>query len=139
MQRTFIVFLSWGLIVGCDNGGSGTDAGADADVPTDITDTADEGGGDVASSCAPGTDPDNDGISTVNEGGETIDSDGDTTPNYRDTDSDADTVPDSEEAGRGDCETPRDGDGDTTPDFLDDDSDNNGLADGVEPSGDLEG
>jgi hypothetical protein len=139
MQRTIIVLLVLGLVAGCDNGGGGSDAGGDADVPSDFSDATDDGTGEVTSTCDPGTDPDYDGISTVDEGGESLDSDGDTTPNFQDTDSDADTVPDAEESGRTDCETPRDADGDGTPDFRDDDSDNNGLADGVEPAGDLDG
>ena len=46
----------------------------------------------------------------------TLDSDGDGTPNHQDTDSDGDEVPDSSEYGDG--PKPRDTDGDTIPDVL---------------------
>ncbi|MBI5490885.1 MAG: hypothetical protein HY905_26370 [Deltaproteobacteria bacterium] len=139
MKVSTIALLSLALVAGCNGGDSGNGGDADADVLTDITDTADDGGGDVASGCPAGTDPDNDGISTADEGGELVDRDGDTIPNARDPDSDSDTIPDADEAGRSGCGTPRDADGDTTPDFLDDDSDGNGVADSLEPVGDFDG
>ena len=115
-----------------------TDATTDGDVPRDIPDVVETT--DVPVSCPPGTDPDADGISTTDEGGEVLDSDGDTTPNYLDVDSDGDTISDREEAGRDDCgRPPRDNDGDGAPDFLDDDSDDNGIPDRDEPPGDTDG
>ncbi|MBI5502610.1 MAG: hypothetical protein HY907_20360 [Deltaproteobacteria bacterium] len=139
MKTSTIVLLSLAVVAGCNGGDSGNgDGGPDADVPAELGETADDGG-DVVSGCPAGTDPDNDGIATADEGGEVVDRDGDTVPNARDDDSDADTVPDAEEAGRSDCGTPRDADGDTTADFLDDDSDGNGIADAAEPAGDFDG
>ena len=49
---------------------------------------------------------------------------GDGTPDYRDTDSDNDGIPDSFE---GDSTGGPDTDGDGTPDFQDTDSDNDGI------------
>jgi hypothetical protein len=79
--------------------------------------------------CSVVTDTDGDTIADQYES--TVDSDGDTVPNYLDDDSDGDTIPDSVEAGTsGDiCNYPQDSDGDTIPDFLDADSDNDGLLD----------
>jgi hypothetical protein len=110
----------------------------DGDVGRD--DTGAEDFSETSGACPAGTDPDNDGITTEDEGGETLDSDGDTVPNYMDVDSDGDTVSDREEAGRIDCaREPRDSDNDTTPDFLDDDSDGNGILDAAEMPGDTDG
>lgn len=76
-------------------------------------------------------DTDGDTISDAHEGTADPDNDGD--PNYRDLDSDNDTIPDSVEAGDNDLETePRDTDDDGDPDFLDRDSDNDGLRDAWE-------
>jgi hypothetical protein len=138
MQRS----LPWSLAVllavsGACSSGDDTDAGPDGDVPRDVPDVTDVT--DVVTACPAGTDPDSDGISTTDEGGETLDSDGDTTPNARDVDSDGDTISDREEAGREDCgRTPRDFDGDTRADFLDDDSDGNGVPDASEIPGDTD-
>jgi hypothetical protein len=61
------------------------------------------------------------------------DTDGDTTPDYLDTDSDDDTVPDADEAGDDDPETSvRDCDADGAADYVDTDSDDDGLLDGAE-------
>lgn len=61
------------------------------------------------------------------------DTDGDGIPDYRDTDSDADTIPDEDEAGDDDLETsPIDTDSDGIPDFQDDDTDSDGVADADE-------
>ncbi|NMC71068.1 MAG: hypothetical protein GYA57_13520 [Myxococcales bacterium] len=115
-----------------------TDAAPDGDVPRDVPDVVETS--DVPAACPAGTDPDLDGISTDDEGGETLDTDGDTTPNARDVDSDGDTLSDREESGREECDRrPVDADGDTAPDFLDGDSDGNGTPDGAEPPGDLDG
>ncbi len=76
------------------------------------------------------TDSDDDTILDSVEG--TVDSDGDTIPNYRDTDSDGDTILDS-------VELLVDFDGDTIPNYLDLDSDNDTIADKVELAGDSDG
>lgn len=70
-------------------------------------------------------DDDSDGISNGYEGKGDPDEDG--LPNYLDSDSDGDGIPDAEE-GMG-FEPPIDSDGDDHPDFLDLDSDNDGLLD----------
>src|SRR5262249_14946062 len=76
-------------------------------------------------------DSDGDTISDLDEGAlDGRDTDGDGTPDYLDTASDGDCVPDSAAAGDGDLATaPVDTDGDGTPDYLDLDSDNDGLPD----------
>lgn len=97
-----------------DNPGGDTDAG-----------TTDSG---PVLRCSSADDPDGDYISTMDEG--TVDTDGDGTPNYQDTDSDGDTITDRDEAGDSNCEsTPRDTDGDSTPDFLDRDANGDGIDD----------
>jgi hypothetical protein len=142
MQRypslMIVLSLALALAGACSAGDDSTDVGTDTDVPRDVPDGADDGDA-ATTACAPGTDPDNDGISTEDEGGETLDTDGDTIPNYLDVDSDGDTISDQEEGGRTDCSHPRDGDGDTIPDFMDTDSDNNGIPDSAETRGDLDG
>jgi|GEM_PF-3171270 len=75
------------------------------------------------------TDSDNDTLPDEDEG--SIDTDGDGNANYRDTDSDNDTLTDTQEAGENTAQ-PRDTDGDGTVDYLDVDSDNDGLLDSVE-------
>ncbi|HNW15142.1 MAG TPA: hypothetical protein PKM15_00415 [bacterium] len=70
------------------------------------------------------TDSDDDGIPDSIEGLEDIDKDG--IPNYRDTDSDGDGYSDSAECPTLPC---RDTDGDSIPDYVDFDSDNDGLTD----------
>ncbi len=70
------------------------------------------------------TDSDDDGIPDSIEGLEDIDKDG--IPNYRDTDSDGDGYSDSVEAP---SLPARDTDGDSIPDYVDFDSDNDGLTD----------
>jgi fimbrial isopeptide formation D2 family protein/uncharacterized repeat protein (TIGR01451 family) len=78
-------------------------------------------------------DSDGDGISDVVEG--VIDTDGDGTPNFLDTDSDNDGLLDAIEAGDADLATaPVDTDGDAVPDYLDLDSDNDAILDTVERS-----
>ena len=73
-------------------------------------------------------DCDNDGLSNAIEG--IVDTDGDGTPDFRDSDSDNDGITDAQEKGTG--STPRDTDGDGTPDFRDLDSDNDGITDAQE-------
>ena len=81
-------------------------------------------------------DPDTDD-DTISDGDEIddlsmfTDTDGDGTPDYKDTDSDDDGIPDKKEAGDTDLQTPPvDTDGDGIADFRDDDSDNDGVKDG---------
>lgn len=77
------------------------------------------------------TDSDNDTISDRDEGN--IDADGDGIPNRLDLDSDGDGIPDADEAGDADELTPPvNTDGDRAPDFLDTDSDDDGLSDADE-------
>jgi hypothetical protein len=89
----------------------------------------------------PCEDEDSDTICDIEEGRDTNrDTDGDGTPDYLDTDSDNDDIPDSVEAGDSDSNTPPlDSDFDNTPDYIDQDSDGNGIADYTEGTGDLDG
>jgi hypothetical protein len=117
------------LLIGCggtdkftpDTGDTEIDTGTDTGDGTDAPDVPD----------VVVTDEDGDTISDGDEGrGESVDTDGDGTPDFRDEDSDGDGLPDSDEAGDDDLATPpRDTDGDGTPDFRDMDSDNDGLTD----------
>ncbi|MBT8493850.1 MAG: MSCRAMM family adhesin SdrC [Deltaproteobacteria bacterium] len=81
-------------------------------------------------------DSDNDGISDMHEDrGFKYDADEDGIPDYKDTDSDNDCIPDAAEAGDSDLSTPpRDVDGDGTPDYRDLDTDGDGLPDADEDS-----
>jgi len=93
-----------------------------------------------ASGCIPVrdlTDSDGDGVVDLDEGkdapGGSWDTDGDGTPDFRDTDSDGDGLPDRREAGDSDPGTPPvDSDRDGTPDVRDLDSDDDGLSDADE-------
>ena len=83
------------------------------------------------------SDADNDNISDKHEG--TGDTDGDGTPDFKDSDSDGDGIPDSTEAGDGLLDTlPVDSDSDGTPDFRDLDSDANGREDRIDGAGDTD-
>jgi hypothetical protein len=86
-------------------------------------------------------DADGDTITDLDEGVDSaVDTDGDGTADWEDTDSDGDTVPDSTEAGDTDIATPPvDTDGDTIPDFRDLDSDADTIPDDVEGSTDTDG
>src|SRR5262245_33027381 len=91
----------------------------------------------VLSACGPSgwsEDADGDTISDSNEGRpDEVDTDLDDSPDYLDTDSDGDCVPDKAEAGDDDPSTPAvDTDGDGVDDFRDLDADADGLADGME-------
>lgn len=100
---------------------------------TDVTD-----GEEVPVPCGEGEDPDNDTISSTDEG--PADTDGDTVPNDGDSDSDGDGIPDRIEAGDENCTTaPVDTDDDGQADFIDRDSDGNGLHDGAEGNVDTDG
>jgi hypothetical protein len=76
-------------------------------------------------------DEDSDGISNADEGSDVErDTDADGTPDYLDTDSDGDSIPDGVEAGDDDPTTkPTDTDLDKTPDYIDLDSDDDGTSD----------
>ncbi len=87
-------------------------------------------GGDTIPKCKPGEDSDLDGILNSVEGC-TRDTDQDGRPDYFDTDSDGDTLPDAQEAGANPG-MPRDTDADGAPDYIDKDSDNDGASDGNE-------
>ncbi|MEZ4833266.1 MAG: lamin tail domain-containing protein [Caldilineaceae bacterium] len=80
-------------------------------------------------------DSDNDGIPNSVEIGpdpqNPVDTDGDGTPDYKDTDSDNDGILDVTEAGA-DPENPVDSDSDGTPDYQDTDSDDDGVSDADE-------
>jgi hypothetical protein len=80
--------------------------------------------------CQPGKDQDADKIPDDREGCKK-DTDGDSIPDYQDTDADGDKVLDKVEAGPN-PKNPVDSDGDKTPDFQDKDSDNDGIDDGAE-------
>jgi hypothetical protein len=114
--------LVWAVGLGCAPSTPGTGDHADAAPPA-------------------GDDADGDGISDVDEGrAAALDSDGDGTPDFRDSDSDGDGVADALEAGDDRLDTrPVDSDGDGTPDFRDTDSDGNGRLDGVDGSEDTDG
>ncbi|MEM6956680.1 MAG: VWA domain-containing protein [Myxococcota bacterium] len=88
-----------------------------------------------------GPDADGDGIADAFEGADGgVDTDGDGTPDFLDTDSDNDGYPDSEERGLGGGNSaPDDSDGDGTPDFQDLDSDGNGIPDAEDSPSDTDG
>lgn len=89
----------------------------------------------------PIADSDGDGISDEHEGaGARVDTDKDGTPDFRDLDSDGDSIGDGVEAGDGDVSSPPlDTDQDGTPDFRDLDSDGNERDDLLEGGDDLDG
>ena len=106
----------------------------------------------MATGCGPGSkdppdagpvpivDGDGDGISDAHEGAAAqIDTDRDGTPDYRDLDSDGDSLGDAAEAGDHDLTTPPfDSDDDKQPNFRDLDSDGNGRDDELEGLDDLD-
>ncbi len=132
----------------------------DMDGIPDVADSDSDGDGvsDRAEGGATGVDTDGDGIDDafdvdtvggadangdgVADSTSARDSDGDHVPDFRDLDSDNDSIPDVAEAGGLDededglldvggtiTSTPRDTDGDGTPDYIDTDSDNDGVKD----------
>ncbi|MFT6448402.1 MAG: outer membrane protein OmpA-like peptidoglycan-associated protein [Oleispira sp.] len=117
-------------------------------IPDQVsTDSDNDGISDTLESGATGTDTDNDGIDDAFDIDQTggpdtnsdgiddtvllIDSDGDRTPDYIDTDSDNDGIPDSTEG-------VADSDNDGMPDYQDTDSDGDGIADNDEGAGDVD-
>lgn len=120
------LFTTWAC--GAGKPSSSTDATTDGDTDAwwdgyEVPENVDDG--------------DSDAISDTDEGrSSNVDTDGDTTPDWQDEDSDGDGISDLYEAGDSDPGTPpRDSDGDTVPDFRDDDSDDNGIPDSVESCG----
>lgn len=88
--------------------------------------------------CSAADDPDDDTLSTMDEGDGDLDGDG--APNWNDPDSDGDGIPDSVEAGDALCLTPPvDTDDDGAPDVFDLDSDGDTLLDADEGPGDADG
>lgn len=89
----------------------------------------------------PIADGDGDGISDAHEGAAAmVDTDKDGTPDFRDLDSDGDSIRDEVEAGDGDLATaPLDSDQDGAPDFRDLDSDGNEREDVLEGAEDRDG
>ncbi len=81
-------------------------------------------------------DTDGDGLNDLIEG--TIDTDGDGKPDFEDLDSDADDIPDAQEAEFNGA-IPADRDGDGIHDYIDIDADNDGISDVVEGNGDRDG
>lgn len=103
------------LLLGCGPPEEAGDAGA-ADA------------GPIVVRCGARDDPDEDTISSMDEG--TEDADGDGIPNAEDDDADGDGFSDREEAGDVDCNTaPVDSDEDGVPDFLDTDANGDGVHD----------
>lgn len=84
----------------------------------------------------PDGDSDGDGLTDAEEGrgdAESVDTDGDSVPDYLDDDSDNDGIPDRVEAlPRGGDGAPADTDRDGTPDYRDLDSDDDGMSDADE-------
>ncbi|MEM7137552.1 MAG: hypothetical protein AAF500_13280 [Myxococcota bacterium] len=120
-------------------------------VQTDLTDPPGEhygaqpgeDGDEEVTGGAVQTDRDGDGLLDIHEG--LIDSDGDSLPDYLDSDDDGDGIPTSAEApdldGDGNPGDARDEDADLVPDYLDLDSDGDGIPDvretgGVDANGD---
>lgn len=131
-----------GTVDGEDVPGDG-DAPMDPDIETDgdadLDIAEDEGGG--GSNCLERgiPDDDEDNISNDMEGGGAVDTDFDGIPDSMDTDSDNDTIPDVDEAGRSDCTLPpEDFDEDGLANFRDIDSDGDFIKDEDEGSGDVD-
>lgn len=131
---------------GGDSGGGGSDAGGtsdDASTGFDAGSMMEYDAGMLSGDAgfAADADSDGDGISDFHEGRLTgVDTDGDSTPDWMDLDSDNDGIPDSIEAGDSSLTTPPiDTDGDGIPDFRDLDSDNNGVPDMIEGMLDRDG
>lgn len=132
-KNTFVadadpVTRTFGLLADTDQGGM-TDGAEDINrngrVDMGETDPL------LKSDDRPLQDSDNDTIRDTDDG--FTDADGDGTPNYLDTDSDNDSIPDSVEAGDSSPATkPVDSDRDLTPDFLDTDSDADAVRDADE-------
>ena len=139
------LLLSFLMLPACgssdtETGGSSNPPDAGQDVVQDVTqepspDVAPEAQSEAEADapltvCQP--DEDGDNIPDDVEGrAEGRDTDKDGTPDYLDTDSDDDTIPDAFEGNTADvgCQTPLDSNGDGEPDYVDEDSDGNGIKD----------
>ncbi len=122
-----------------DTDNDGTPDFQDIDSDNDgINDLVEAGGGDIDNDGRIDNfvDADDKGVDDFvqNNALPVFDTDGDGTPDFRDTDSDADTIPDSTEAGPAPNQ-PIDTDGDGAPDFREQDSDGDSLPDNVEAGG----
>jgi hypothetical protein len=147
MRRVLILACVVGAVAceGDDLGkliGEGRVADSDGSTTLEDTTAADSGrvppdtDTDDTPDWSPDDDSDGDGLTDGEEGRSdagSVDTDGDTIPDYLDPDSDGDGVPDATEAGpREDDGAPADTDGDTIPDFRDTDSDADGILDADE-------
>ena len=98
------------------------------------------GDSDTPAEWSPEGDSDGDGLTDAEEGRAdtgSVDTDGDSIPDYEDDDSDGDGIPDAVESQpRTDAGAPSDIDGDGTPDHRDTDSDDDGIPDSVEAGAD---
>ena len=135
------VLLCLLVIAGCGNSNGTTHPGSDGGQSGDMSIATDMGMTNVdmgpITRCGPGDDPDNDTISSMDEG--TADPDHDGVPNDHDPDSDGDGILDSVEAGDANCTTAAvDTDGNGTPDYLDLDSDGDKVSDHDEGGGDVD-
>ncbi len=102
-------------------------------VENDLGDLDSDGDGDADSGDSDGDGIDDGGDLFDGFGGarDPIDSDDDSTPDHRDTDSDNDSISDADEAGE-DPNNPPDTDGDGDPDYRDSDSDDDTVEDDVD-------
>jgi len=137
----------------CDDGAQNSDTAADGCRTTCGLHTCGDGVIDSGEECDSGPgcnsqcvdvglhDQDGDDISDLDEGSETsVDTDGDGTPDFQDTDSDGDGILDVDEVTDTDLATPPDDtDGDGTPDFQDTDSDGDTIPDADEGQVDSDG
>jgi len=127
-----------------DTDSDGTPDYRDLESDGDGIDDVDEGGhGDLDGNndgVVDGSDSDGDGVIDGADGSDTFgitgvtpptDTDGDGTPDYRDLDSDDDSISDDDEGGEP-GEDPPDTDGDGDPDYQDTDSDGDTVADGTD-------
>jgi hypothetical protein len=138
-MRAVLILLLLGLL-GCDSTGIELESDVPREPTGDPVDPVDPWrpdpypDPDVDPYVPPPTDSDSDTISDEDEGFRWYqDTDGDTVPDYLDSDSDNDGLTDILEAGDRDITTPPiDTDSDRTPDFQDTDSDGNGVPDSIE-------
>jgi hypothetical protein len=119
---------------------TGLDTPADTGWDADSTDPPVDPMPEPHPDGTPDTDTDGDTILDIDEGGGSVDTDGDGVPDTEDTDSDGDGIPDSVEAGDAEPMTPPvDSDFDGIPDFRDLDSDADTIRDSDEGVADVDG
>ena len=144
---TAVVGNLWSLDTAVATPVSGTFslAGGVNDVVVTSTDAAGNSAIDASSNeVTLSLDDDDDGIPNIVECSSGLfdstcpDADGDGTPDFQETDSDNDSIPDAIEAGNN-GDNPIDSDGDGIPDYRDTDSDNDGIDDAVEGAVDTDG